>query len=207
MSSNERKKHIYRIFNLYNNIWKSTLQYKQGIIKTIKSLRIYNWFSFIAALLGFIGTFIIVMDKFGPIHRKISQLNKWKNISIALENLNTFDTNKDNLGMIESGEEGFMELVDIIYGNRPDLADKKIEAIAKNKPITVGGIPFGIIHLVFLNNINKGYPLTTEYIFHEWINNYREKHFLKKGLWLIALGFLLGIFGHIKRKPLIKENV
>jgi len=206
MCSKERKKYLFSIFNLCVIIWKYTLQYTQRIIKTIKSLRIYNWLSLIAALLGFIGTLFVVMDKFAPIHRKIDQFNTWKNISIALKDLNEFDEKGKGgeFGMIEHGEQGFLELVDIIYSNRPDLTDRYIAAIIKTQPITVSGIPFKILRVVFLNF--NTYPLTTEDIFYGWVNNYREKYFLKKGLLLIALGFFLGVLGHLKRKPLIKEG-
>jgi len=142
------------------------------------------------------------MDKFGPIHRKIDQFQKWENISIALKDLDTFDTeDKDGnkLGGVEVGKQGFSELVAIILSNRPDLMNKKIVAVAKNQPMELGGVPFKIVHVAFANN-PKADSLTTEYVFYEWVSNYREKYFLKTGLLLIALGFLMGVFGHVRRR-------
>jgi hypothetical protein len=166
------------------------------------SLRIYNWFLFIAAVLGFVGTFVIVMDKFGPIHRKIDQIQKWQNISTAIQDLDTFDTRDGSgqkIGMVEIGKQGFKELVDIIHSNRPDLINQKIVAVAKNQPMELGGVPFEIVHVAYAND-PQGDSLTTEFIFYEWVRDYREKYFLKIGLLLIALGFLIGVFGHIKLK-------
>lgn len=116
--------------------------------------------------------------------------------------MDTFDK-KDNdgnkLGIVEVGKQGFSELVDIILSNKPDLTSKKIVKVAKNQPVMFGGVPFKIVHVAFANN-PRADPLTTEYVFYEWVSNYREKYFLKIGLLLIALGFLIGVFGHIKRK-------
>lgn len=186
-------------------MWKWTIKLVRTIFETVSSFRIHNWLSFIAAMLGFIGTFVIVMDKFAPIHRKIDQLQKWKNISIALQDLDTFDTeNKSGkkIGMVEIGKQGFQELVGIIHSNRPDLVNKNIVAVAKNQPMSLGGVPFKIVHVAYANNLQAD-SLTTEYGFYEWVKNYREKYFLKIGLILIALGFLIGVFGHIKRETKI----
>lgn len=200
--SNDRMKYLQSICTLLVTIWKLTIKYIRTITETATSFRIHNWLSFMAAVLGFVGTFVIVMDKFGPIHRKIDHFQKWENISIALKDLDTFDTEgKDGkkLGMVEVGKQGFSELVDIILSNRSDLMNKKIVAVAKNQPVIIGGVPLKIVHVAFANN-PKAEPLTTEYVFYEWVNNYREKYFLKKGLLLIALGFLMGVFAHVKRK-------
>lgn len=197
-------KYLQSISHLLLTIWKHTIQYLRRIARSVASFRICNWFSFLAALLGFLGTFVIVMDKFEPIHRKINQFQKWENISIALQDLETFDTQvKDGkkLGIVELGKKGFSELMDIILSNRPDMINKDIVAIAKNQPMTLGGVPFKIVHVVYENN-SQAQSLTTEYVFYEWVKNYREKYFLKFGLILIGLGFLLGVFGHIKRKSL-----
>lgn len=202
MCLKDRMKYFQSVCNLVNIIWKLTLQCVRTIAKAVTSFRIHNWLSFIAAVLGFVGTFVIVMDKLGPIHRKIDQFQKWENISIALKDLDTFDTevkNEKKLGMVEFGKQGFSELVDIILSNRPDLMNKSIVAVAKNQPMALGGVPFKIVHVAFANNPQAD-SLTTEYVFYEWVKDYREKYFLKRGLLLIALGFLIGVFGHIKRK-------
>ena len=198
-------KYLQSITSLLPNIWKLTLQCSRKIEGAVTSFRIYNWLSFVAAVLGFLGTFVIVMDRFEPIHRRIDRFQKWENISIALQDLDTFDTEvKDGkkLGMVELGKQGFSELVDIILSNRPDMMNKGIVAIAKNQPMALGGVPFKIVHIAF-ENISQAESLTTEYVFYEWVRDYREKYFLKIGLILIGLGFLIGVFGHIKRKTKI----
>ena len=198
----DKKKYFSSVCNLLVLIWKLTLQRMRKIAEVITSYRIYNWLSFIAAVLGFVGTFVIVMDKFGPIHRKIDQFQKWENISIALKDLDTFDTEVKNggkLGKVEFGKQGFSELIDVILSKRPDLMNKGIVAVAKNQPMVLGGVPFKIVHVAFANNPQAD-SLTTEYGFYEWVRDYREKYFLKIGLLLIALGFLMGVFGHVKRK-------
>jgi len=165
-------------------------------------MRIDNKLSFCAAVLAFLGTIIIVMDRFGPIHRTIDQFPMWQNISTALADLDTFDTKTRDgkkVGMVERGKPGFIELVRIISGNRPDLKDKTIVSIVKNQPIGIGGVPMKIVHVAFKNNPDAQ-SLTTDYIFHEWIRDYRDKYFLKVGLSVIALAFLLSVFTHIKWK-------
>jgi hypothetical protein len=198
----DRMKYLKSISYLLVTIWRFTFQCLRTIAGIITSLRIYSWLSFIAAVLGFVGTFVIVMDKFEPIHRGIDRFQKWQNISIALKDLDAFDTEvKDGkkLGMVELGKQGFSELVDIIISNRPDMMNKDIVAVAKNQPMALGGVPFKIVHVAFANNPQTD-SLTTEYVFYEWVRDYREKYFLKMGLLLIGFGFLVGVLGHIKRK-------
>lgn len=167
-------------------------------------MRIVNKPSFLAAALAFVGTIIIVMDSFGPVHRIVDKLPKWKNINLAVADLDTFDTKmKDGkeIGMVERDKPGFTGLVHIIFSNRPDLRDKKIIAVAKNQPIGIGGVAMKIVHLQFENN-PQGYSLTTDYIFHEWIRDYRSKYFLKIGLSVIAIAFLLSVIAHITWKDM-----
>ena len=165
-------------------------------------MRIDNKPSFWAAVLAFVGTVIIVMDSFTPIHRMIDQCPKWKNIRLAMADLDTFDTKmKDEKmnGMVERGKPGFTELVHIIVCNRPDFRGKQIVAVVKNQPIEIGGVPLKIVHLALENN-SQAQPLTTDYIFQEWVREYRAKHFLKVGLSVIAVAFFLSVIAHIKRK-------
>jgi len=164
-------------------------------------MKIENKLSFAAAVLAFLGTIVIVMDRFGPVHRTVDRFPKWRNIATAVADLDTFDTrirDGKEVGMVEHDKPGFSELVHIIiFVNRPDLRDKTIVAIVKNQPIGVGGVPMKIVHVLFKNN-PQGYSLTTDYIFHEWIRDYRDKYFLKTGLSIIAIAFLLSVFAHIK---------
>lgn len=195
--------HLKKIGVFIAYLGKEIFKYLKTTVTMVRSFRIYNFVSFSSALLGFLGTFVIVMDNFGPINYVIDQCPKWQNISIALKDLDTFDTevkDKTKLGMIENDKDGFSEILDIILQNRPDLINEKIVAVAKNQPMALGGIPFKIIHVVCAGN-NQAISLTTEYILYEWVRDYREKYFLNIGIKLIALGFLMGILGHIKREP------
>jgi len=163
-------------------------------------MRIENHASFWAAVLAFIGTIVIVMDSFAPIHRIVDQCPKWKNIRTAMVDLDTFDTNtKDGkkVGMVEYGKPGFADLVYVVSYNRPNLRNRSIIAIAKNQPIGVGGVPMKIVHILFKDN-PQGYSLTTDYIFHEWVSDYRMRYFLKIGLSMIAVAFLLSVVAHVK---------
>ena len=165
-------------------------------------MRIDNKPSFWAAVLAFVGTVIVVMDSFTPIHRMIDRCPKWKNIRLAMADLDTFDTKirggKMN-GVVERGNPGFTELVHIIVCNRPDFKGKQIVAVVKNQPMITGGVPLKIVHVVRENN-PQAQPLTTDYICQEWVREYREKYFLKVGLSVIAVGFFLSVIAHIKLK-------
>ena len=67
------------------------------------------WFSGAAAAFAFLGTFIMVADRFECVHR-----NAWRNLAIAETDLDTFDT-KDRdgkrIGKVEEGKPGFSKLV------------------------------------------------------------------------------------------------
>lgn len=157
-----------------------------------------NWLSLIGSILALIGTLIIVMDSFKPIHNFIDNFKKWENIRIGLKDLDTLDTKiRDNktVGMLETGKPGFDEVVNILKINRVDLKDKEIVSIVKNAPITVGGVPFKIVHVAFKNNPNAK-SLTTDDMLYEWVNKYRWKYFLKWGLVIIFIGFLLSAISH-----------
>jgi hypothetical protein len=165
-------------------------------------MRIENKLAFVASVLAFVGTIVIVMDRFGPIHRTVDHLPKWQNIAIAMADLDTFDTkirDEKEVGMLEQGKPGFRELVHIILKNRPELREQRIVAVVKNQPIAVGGVPIKIVHVAIEGN-PQGLTITTDYIFHEWIRDYRDKYFLKIGLTIIAISFLVSVFAHIKWK-------
>jgi len=163
---------------------------------------IENQASFWAAVLAFVGTVIIVMDSFMPVHRIIDRYPKWENINLAMTDLDTFDTKmadgKMN-GMVEKDKPGFRDFKHIICSKRPSLQEKTITAVVKNKPFGAGGVPFKIVHVAVEGNSNA-IPLTTDYIFQEWVRDYRAKCFLKIGLSIIALAFLLSVFAHIDWK-------
>lgn len=165
-------------------------------------MRIENHASFWAAVLAFVGTVVIVMDSFTSVHGMIDQCPKWKNIRLAVADLDTFDTKmKDGEmnGVVEENKPGFAELVHIIRSNRSSLPDEPIIAVVKNQPVGIGGVPLRIVHVVIQGN-SHAVPLTTDFIFQEWVQDYRAKYFLKIGLSIIALAFLLSVVAHIRCK-------
>lgn len=171
----------------------------------MKKIKITNWWLFISALLGFLGTLLIGIDNFALFQNIANKLPKWRNVNYAITKLNEFnDKLKDgqSVARLYKNDRGFPIIHKIIMRNRPDLSNKKIISIVKNTPATLGGQSFNIVHVQFENN-KAAYSLTNEYIFHEWINEYRKYCFLKYGLFLISIGFLVGIIGHIR----IKENI
>jgi len=164
-------------------------------------MRIENHPSFWAAVLAFTGTVVIVMDSFTPIHRLIDHSPKWSNIRLAMADLDTFDTKmKDGKmnGMVEKDKPGFAELVHIIRCNRTTLRDEPIVAVVKNQPLGIGGVPLKIVHVALEGN-SHAQPLTTDFILQEWVRNYRAKYFLKIGLSVIAIAFLLSVVAHVRR--------
>ena len=164
-------------------------------------MKIDNKLSFWAAVLVFLGTIIIVMDRFGFVHRTVDLCPRWRNIALAVAHLDTFDVKiagGKQVGMVERDKPGFAELVHIISANRPDLQNRTIVAIWKDQPIAFDGVGMKIVRVRFENNFQ--YSLTMDYIFNEWIRDYRDKYFLTTGLSVIAIGFLLNVFAHVKRK-------
>ena len=152
---------------------------------------ISNWRLLLGSLLGFIGALVIAADRFPPIHRQVDQLGKWRDIASAVKDLNTFDykaSDSQMMGYLDARDRGFSDLVAVIKDNRTDLQDSTIVAIVMNAPIEVGGVPSTIVHVAFKDNLNT-MPLTTAFIFYEWIARERERYFLKIGLVFITLAF------------------
>jgi len=150
-------------------------------------------------ILCFIGTLVIVIDRFSPVHHFIDNHTKWHHVNLAVEDIQNFDyktSDGEFVGYVGKSDPGFVELLEIVKNNRQDMKKKEIVGIAMNRIATFGGIPYRIVHAK-LKNEPKVLPLTTEYIFYEWIRNFREKYFLKKGITLIAIGFLCGVLGQI----------
>jgi len=102
-------------------------------------------------------------------------------------------------GMVESDKPGFAELVHIIRSNRSSLPNEPIVAVVKNQPIAIGGVHLKIVHVAVQGN-SQAVPLTTDFILQEWVREYRAKYFLKIGLSIIAVAFLLSVVAHIKWK-------
>jgi len=84
-------------------------------------MKIDNKLSFAAAILAFIGTFLIVMDRFGPIHHTVDLHPKWRNLAASAKDLDTFDTKyrggKD-VGMVEENKPGFFRACSY-YSSQP----------------------------------------------------------------------------------------
>jgi hypothetical protein len=167
----------------------------------VRRYRISNWRLLAGSALGFFGALIIPMDKFPPIHRMVDHCRPWSDIQYAIKDLNTYDYRQADgvlVGLLSPEDRGFDVLTKIININRPDLK-VRIVAVAQNSPITLGGVPSSIIH-VAVENSQTAIPVTTDFIFHEWVATYRERYFLRRGLLLITVAFLLGIIGRIEKK-------
>jgi len=165
--------------------------------------RVDNYFAFFSAILGFVGTLVIAMDRFGPIHHSIDRLGRWQNISTGLRTLDTLQTKLHDgqmVGLLQPNSPGFNELAHIISLNRPDFREEDIGTIVKNAPVSVGGVDLRILHIA-RRNTNSATPIGVEYMLYDWVKDYRQKCFLKYGLSLIGLGFMLSIFSRIRRYP------
>jgi hypothetical protein len=163
--------------------------------------RISNWRLLTGSFLGFMGSFIIVCDKFPPIHHTIDKFWEWKDVNLGIKALSTLDQRQsDNqlIGYVRNGDPGFLHFVAIIKDNRPDLCDSTIVLIAMNAPISVGGLESKNVHVKFLDNMQT-LPLTSEFIFRDWIARDRERFFLRIGLIFVALAFFLGIIGRVQK--------
>ncbi len=177
-----------------------TVQTKMYIVTRFLWRMILINMKVIGATLCFIGTLIIVIDRFGPIHNFVDKHSKWYDVILALEDIQQFDyktSDGDYVGHINSKDSGFNEILRIVKSKRPDLREKEVIGIVMNRPMEIGGVPFGIVH-VAIRDEPKALSLTTEYIFYEWIRDSRDKWFLKIGITIIAVGFLLTIVGQFQ---------
>lgn len=174
----------------------------------MNSYFVSNWRLLIGSFLGFMGGIVIAIDKFPVIHHQISRVQKWSNIQHAVADLNVLDQPIGGIkvGYVAPSEPGFDDLVNIIRLNKPELNDK-IVGIIQGTPMAVGGVPSKIIHVI-MEGPAETVPVTTDFIFHEWVAKYRERFFLKLGLLFVTLGFLMGIIGRIdKRKKTPVKNM
>ena len=167
----------------------------------MKRYFVSNWRLLIGSSLGFIGAILIAVDRLPPVHRQVDRVQKWRDINHAVTDLSIFDhptPGGKKVGYVVATDPGFADLTRIIKLNKPELKGK-IVAIAQNAPATFGGVDFKIVHVALEGN-PQGVPVTTDYIFHEWVAEYREGFFLKWGLTFVTLGFLFGIIGRIERR-------
>jgi len=160
----------------------------------------------ISAIFGLIGAFIIVGNKIELIDGMMENTNKWKNITLAInriDSLNNINPDRDNerIGFVNSLNVGFNELLKIIYVNMPELKDSNIVIIVKSQPLVVGGIAARVINIVYEKELNYEKihynPITTEYEFYRWIRDYKEKSFLNIGMILIGLGYIFSLISSI----------
>ena len=132
---------------------------------------ITNWRLLIGSLLGFSGSLFIASDKFPPIHEYFNDFNPWRELNVAIVDIQTFDyttASGRKAGYITRGDTGFDHLIAIISDNRADISITNIIGIGQNTAVLLGGVPANNIHLV-LDNKSSAQPLTTTYIFNEWV--------------------------------------
>ncbi|HOE67329.1 MAG TPA: hypothetical protein PLO62_12460 [Candidatus Hydrogenedentes bacterium] len=149
-------------------------------MRLLRKWRISNRRLLIGSILGFLGSLIVTIDKFPGIHELIDTLQPFSDTAYGIKAMDAYSyTQSDNqkVGVLRSGERGFDNLVRVIKTNRPEIKDK-IVAIAQNSPMTLGGVPTKIVHVqVAQNSTQPAIPLTSEFIFREWVAKAREQHF------------------------------
>ena len=173
----------------------------------MKKWRVSNWRLLLGSLLAIFGSLIIAMDKFPIIHEWINNCHRFSDIQYAIADLNVsdyVDGNGVKVGSLGFGERGFDELNNIIRINRADIQDRII-AVFQDNTISLGGTPYPILH-VGLEGNSKTIPITSGFIFHEWIAKDRERVFLRKGLSCIALGFFFGVIGRLERRKALQQE-
>jgi len=181
---------------------KSILDFSKNY-SAINGYYITNRRLLIGSFLGFVGALIIAMDKFPIVHNLIDHCPPWNDIAFAIHDLDTYDypqADGRNAGFLSARDRGFGILVKIIKQNRPEIHENII-GIGQNSPISVAEIDNKIIHIALENN-KQGVPITTDFIFREWISRYRERIFLRIGLTFVTFAFLLGVVGRVEKKTI-----
>ena len=162
-----------------------------------------NKLAFLGAVLAFLGSLFVSLDRFNYFHEQFSNVGEWKRINCALrqlEEMKAQSSDKQPLGVLTGQDEGFSELAKIISLNRLDLAGKRIVAIARNKPVGIAELDIAVIHVLTDDSPRKGTPVCFEFALNQWISAYRTEWFLYRGFILVTLGFLLGVISRIKRE-------
>jgi hypothetical protein len=162
-----------------------------------------NKIAFTGAIVAFVGSLFVTLDRFSYFQQRFSDVGQWKKMTIALQTLDGLkekDSAGQPIGVIREKDEGFVELAHIIALNRPDLAQKRIIAIAKNKPVAIADVSIPVIHVVTNDAPSVAKSLTFEFALMQWISAYRTEWFLYRGFIFVSLGFLLGILSRIKKK-------
>jgi hypothetical protein len=168
-----------------------------------------NKIAFWGGILAFLGSMLISLDRFNYFHEIFSNVGQWKQLTIALgklDNMKAQSADRSPLGLIKKQDEGFLELAKIISLNRQDLSNKKIIAIAKNKPANLAGLDIAAIHVVTDDSPGKATPVCFEFGLMQWISSYRTEWFLYRGFILVTIGFLLNVISRIKRKKIVETS-
>lgn len=162
-----------------------------------------NKIAFWAAVLAFLGSLFVTLDRFSYFQERFSDVGRWKRIASGLKQLDEMNgKNSDGtpLGLLRPNDEGFVELAKIISLNRQDLAKKQIVVIAKNKPVAIARLSIPVIHVATVDSPLQATPVAFEFGLMQRISAYRTEWFLYRGFILVSVGFLLGVISRIKRK-------
>lgn len=162
-----------------------------------------NKIAFWGAILAFIGSLFVSLDRFNYFNEQFSNVGQWRRIDSAFRNLSEMkdqSSDKQPLGFLTAQDEGFSELAKIISLNRIDLAEKRIVAIARNRPVGIAELDIAVIHVLTEDSPRKGIPVCFEFALMQWISAYRTEWFLYRGFILVTLGFFLGVISRVKRQ-------
>jgi hypothetical protein len=172
--------------------------------------RIDNWLALIGASLGFLGSIVVLIDRYPPTQSWINSWDKWKNLEIAIQKTNAdgvpsgtyySDYIAKNIGL-QPTDPGFNDLISIVKLNFPKFSDKEILFIFSKSVMGIGeNIETRVISAMVRegssNNFNsQSIALKTTVV--EWINVYRQRFFLTYGFILTAVGFFFGILSRIR---------
>lgn len=159
---------------------------------------ISNPLSLIGTIFSLIGTVIIVSDTFESGQNWYNRFDKFENIDTGLTNLNNTDTTLWTVtptGIIGINDTGFSEIVKIIGNHRKTIDAKDISQIGLLTLEEFGEVKEKVLSIEMYNN-GTFISITSEYIFLEWLNIYRERQILLFGLYFILVGFTLQLFSH-----------
>lgn len=160
-------------------------------------------FAILGLIFGLDGSFLLIMDYFPKCHRWINRLNPWKEINQGIKTMKIKDklsADKKKIGILAKGESGFDHIINIIKGVRDDLPPFEVKAIILYSPESYSlhdqTIEENYIHLKY--DERSPFLLCEESIFLNWIDSFRKRYFLVRGIWLILIGFFLNIIAVLR---------
>lgn len=170
--------------------------------------RIVLW----ALILGFVGTFVTLMDNFGLVTRIIDKMPPWSNISEGIKALDemVYKGNRRQ-SILNEEQSGFKEILKIIQANRPELIKKPVLALGQDQPtgsISISSfgptegpdwrvIPDSRSIVIVLGQSPDENIFIERTLLDEWIKRFREQYYLFYGMSLISVGFILGIVDYL----------